>query len=138
MRSVVVASVAGVLCVVSLAHACTPDLPAAGQKPQLIESKHYALAFRTQPEKIVVGAHFVVEFALCAKDGAVMPENVRVDAHMPEHHHGMNYKTSVTGSGAGNYRAQGLLFHMPGRWEYIFEVRAGGAAERMTTSVVLR
>jgi hypothetical protein len=123
--------------------ACTPDLP-AGQsaKPQTIEGKQYALAYRTQPEKIVIGQHFVVELALCAKDGAAMPESVRVDAHMPEHRHGMNYKTKVTASGAGKYRAEGLMFHMPGRWEYIFEVRAGGntgtAPERITTSVVLQ
>ena len=53
----------------------------------------------------------------------------------------MNYKTTVTSNGAGKYRAEGLMFHMPGRWEYIFEVRAGGATgtiERLTTSVVLQ
>ncbi len=124
--------------------ACTPELPAAqGAKPQTVDGKQYALAYRTQPEKIVIGQHFVVELALCAKAGAAMAESVRVDAHMPEHRHGMNYKTTVTSSGAGKYRAEGLMFHMPGRWEYIFEVRAatgttGGATERLTTSVVLQ
>jgi hypothetical protein len=118
--------------------ACTPELP--GGKAQRVESAQYAVAWRTQPEKIEIGKHFVVELALCAKDGAAAPESVRVDAHMPEHRHGMNYKTIVTGSGAGKYRAEGLMFHMPGRWEYIFEVRAGGAGatERITTSVVLQ
>ena len=125
--------------VASVGWACTPDLAAApGSKPQAIEGKQYALAYRTQPEKIVIGQHFVVELALCARDGAAMPESVRVDAHMPEHRHGMNYKTKVTSSGAGKYRAEGLMFHMPGRWEYIFEVRAAGATERITTSVVLQ
>ena len=123
------------------AWACTPDLPAGkGGKPQTIDSKKYTLAFRTQPEKIEIGKHFVVELALCAKDGAAVPDNVRVDAHMPDHRHGMNYKTTVTGS-AGKYRAEGLMFHMPGRWEYIFEVRSGGAGsapERLTTSMVLQ
>ncbi len=125
------------------AWACTPELPGGqGGKAQIIESGKYALAYRTQPEKILIGQHFVVELALCAKDGAAAPESVRVDAHMPEHRHGMNYKTTVTSSGAGKYRAEGLMFHMPGRWEYIFEVRAGGntgtAPERITTSVVLQ
>ena len=122
------------------AWACTPDLPAAGNaKPRMVEGKQYALVYRTQPEKVEIGRHFVVELALCAKDGAAVPESVRVDAHMPEHRHGMNYKTKVTPSGGGKYRAEGLMFHMPGRWEYIFEVRAGGGAtERLTTSVVLQ
>jgi len=122
--------------------ACTPALPGATvNKVQNLDSKSYALAYRTQPATIAVGGHFAVEFALCAKDGAATPESVRVDAHMPEHRHGMNYKTTVTGNGGGKYRAEGLMFHMPGRWEYIFEVRASGtngATERMTTSVVLQ
>jgi hypothetical protein len=124
---------------VTTAWACTPDLPAVqGRKPQIIESKKYALAYRTQPEKVVIGQHFVVELALCAKEGAAAPESVRVDAFMPEHRHGMNYKTVVTSTGAGKYRAEGLMFHMPGRWEYIFEVRAAGATERVTASVALQ
>lgn len=129
---------------VGLACACVPELAAGkGAKPQIVESKNYVLAWRTQPEKITIGQHFAVELAVCAKDGAA-PGSVRVDAHMPEHRHGMNYKTAVTSSGAGKYRAEGLMFHMPGRWEYIFEVRAAGAdnaasaLERITTSVVLQ
>ena len=70
-------------------------------------------------------------------DGAAAPDSVRVDAHMPEDRYGMNYNTTVSG-GNGKYRAEGLVFHMPGRWEYIFEVRAAGASERLTTSVVLQ
>lgn len=118
------------------AWACIPQLPGASVKP--VESKGYALVFRTQPEKIEIGKHFAVELALCQKEGAVAPESVRVDAHMPEHRHGMNYKTTVTATGPGRYRAEGLMFHMPGRWEYIFEVRTAGGAERLTTSVVLQ
>jgi hypothetical protein len=118
--------------------ACTPELPGGqGGKAQILDAKQYALAYRTQPEKIEIGKHFAVELALCAKDGAAAPDSVRVDAHMPDHRHGMNYKTTVSGGG-GKYRAEGLMFHMPGRWEYIFEVRAGGTTERLTTSVVLQ
>lgn len=124
--------------VVSSAWACVPELPAAGGKTQTVDSARYGLVFRTLPEKIEIGRHFAVELALCAKEGAPTPQSVRVDAHMPEHRHGMNYKTTVISSGPGKYRAEGLMFHMPGRWEYIFEVRAGGAPERLTASVVLQ
>jgi len=122
------------------AWACTPDLGGAKTGVRTAESKNYALAFRTQPENVVIGQHFTVELALCARDGTAKPESVRVDAQMPEHRHGMNYRAKVTATGAGRYRAEGLMFHMPGRWEYIFEVRAagGGAPERLTTSVVLQ
>jgi hypothetical protein len=123
------------LCGATAACACTPELP--GGKAQTIAAKKYVLAYRTLPEKIEIGKHFALELALCANEGAAAPQSVRVDAHMPEHRHGMNYKTTVTGN-AGKYRAEGLMFHMPGRWEYIFEVRAGEASERLTTSVVLQ
>jgi len=49
----------------------------------------------------------------------------------------MNYKPSVVALGAGRYRADGLMFHMGGRWEFVFEVRSGGATERLRHSVQL-
>ena len=51
-----------------------------------------------------------------------MPENVAVDAWMPEHRHGMNYRPTVTRLAPGRWRAEGLMFHMPGRWELVFTV----------------
>jgi YtkA-like len=122
------------------AWACTPTLEGkAGAPGKMLNSKTYNLVFRTLPEKIVIGKHFAVELAYCAKDNAPAAASVRVDAHMPEHRHGMNYKTVVTSIGGGHYRAEGLMFHMPGRWEYIFELRAAdGAPERLTASMVLQ
>ena len=139
MRVIVLAMLLGAATAV---WACTPESVAKGVTVTAVDSTKYSLIYRTLPEKIAIGQHFTVELTLCAKDGTAAPaaENVRVDAHMPEHRHGMNYKTTVTGSGAGRYRAEGLMFHMPGRWEYIFEVRASGsmgASERITTSVVV-
>lgn len=120
----------------ALSWACTPELP--GGKSRVVEGKHYAAAWRTQPDTVSIGQHFVVELAVCSKDNSIKPESLRVDAHMPEHRHGMNYKTKVESPAPGRYRAEGLMFHMPGRWEYIFEVRAGATIERLTTSVVLK
>ena len=120
-----------------VALACTPELP--GGKFKVVEGKQYTAAWRTQPENVTIGLHFAVELALCIKDSAAAkPDSVRVDAHMPEHRHGMNYKTKVDSPAPGRYRAEGLMFHMPGRWEYIFEVRAGTNTERLTTSVVMK
>ena len=56
---------------------------------------------------------------------------------MPEHRHGMNYKVSVKPEAGGRYRADGLLFHMPGRWELIFELRAAGQTDRLTFSEII-
>jgi hypothetical protein len=35
-------------------------------------------------------------------------------------------------------RADGLVFHMPGRWQLIFDVQIGGQAQRITEDIVVR
>lgn len=103
-----------------------------------IESKGYVLAYRTEPARIPVGAHFIVEFMVCAKEGIATPSSIRVDASMPDHRHGMNYRPSVTRRGPHRYRAEGLLFHMSGRWEFTFDIEGVGPVERLTHSIRVR
>jgi len=123
------AAVAWILC--GAAHAC------GNPGDTLATGPHYTVAYRTTPPAIPTGAHFSIDFAVCPVGGAPVPRAVRVDASMPEHRHGMNYKATVTAKGAGRYRAEGLLFHMSGRWEIAFDVVTGSATERVTSSVVL-
>ena len=108
------------------AQAC--DLPGGGKT---VDSAAYSIVYRTQPERLSVGEHFVVELALCAKGTKGLPGTIGVDAWMPEHRHGMNYKAGVRSLGKGRFRAEGLMFHMPGRWEFVFNV--GG--ERLVDSI---
>lgn len=118
--------------------------PAAAQNcpaldgAQKVESDRYILSYRTQPAKLAVGQHFSVEMAVCAKGGQPAPDGVRVDGFMPEHNHGMNYKAAVKPAGSGRYEAAGLMFHMPGKWDFIFEVSGAGKTDRMTHSVMLQ
>ena len=50
---------------------------------------------------------------------------------MPEHRHGMNYRTKIVRLGTGRLHSEGWLFHMPGRWEFVFDL----GPERLTHSV---
>jgi hypothetical protein len=119
-------------------------VPAAAQQcaelkgARKVESERYSLTYRTKPAKPAVGEHFVVEMAVCAKGGEAAAEAVRVDGFMPEHNHGMNYKAVVKTGEGGRYLAEGMLFHMPGKWDFIFEVRGGGRTDRMTHTVILQ
>ena len=106
------------------AQACTPAI----EGPRL-ESKSYVLSYRAAPE---VGKHFSVEVAACAKNGPP-PEALKVDAHMPEHRHGMNYRPEVKRLAPGRWQAAGLMFHMPGKWEFVFVVDG----ERMTRETIV-
>ncbi|HEU4646515.1 MAG TPA: FixH family protein [Burkholderiales bacterium] len=97
------------------------ELP--GGPAQTIRSPTHSVVYRAAPR---LGEHFAVEFAVCPA-----PEGVRVDAWMPAHRHGMNYVPAVKALGGGRYRAEGLLFHMPGEWEFVFVLRAHGATQRL-------
>jgi hypothetical protein len=100
-----------------------------------IEAAQVVLVYRTAPDPVKVGRHFGIDFAVCPRGQFPSPDEVRVDAHMPEHRHGMNYKPSVVTLGNGMYRAEGLLFHMPGRWELVFELHGAGPSLRLAQSL---
>lgn len=119
--------------ITAVAQGC-PELAGARK----VESDRYVLSYRTLPEQVAVSRHFAIEMAVCPKGGQPAPESVRVDGFMPEHNHGMNYRAVVKPAGAGRYDAAGLMFHMPGRWDFIFEVRGGGKTDRMTSTVMLQ
>ena len=63
------------------------------------------------------------------------PPLVRVDADMPAHRHGMNYRATIRALGGDRYAADGLMFHMPGRWRFVFDLGSGADAVRMTHEV---
>ncbi len=96
-----------------------------------VESDRLAVSYRTVPANIAVGQPFALELAACPKRGAAISERVKLDAHMPEHRHGMNYRTRVVPVAPGRFHSEGWLFHMPGRWEFVFDI----GAERLTHSV---
>jgi hypothetical protein len=54
---------------------------------------------------------------------------------MPAHRHGMNFQPKIAAIGPNTYRAEGLMFHMPGKWQLAFEQRAPGGATRVTTDI---
>jgi hypothetical protein len=60
---------------------------------------------------------------------------LRVDATMPEHKHGMNYRPSVTPKGTDRFAADGVMLHMAGRWEIVFDVNIGAAHESLNASI---
>lgn len=111
---------------------CGASLPGT---PQRVEGGRYTVAYAVAPDPVPMGTHFVVDFAVCARDGAPTPVEVRIDATMPEHRHGMNYRPTVTTLAPGVYRAEGMLFHMPGRWDITFDVVHGNRTDRLTSTL---
>jgi hypothetical protein len=117
------------------------DAPSCGEAlggvAQRVAGARYEIALRPIPAPITPGAHFALDVAVCARPGAAPPVALRVDASMPEHRHGMNYRPTVATQADGRFRAEGLLFHMPGRWDVVFEIASGEGAERLVASMMI-
>lgn len=90
-------------------------------------------AWQVSGAPIAVGRHFALDVRVCPADAAL----VRVDATMPEHRHGMNYRPSLKALGEGRWRADGLMFHMAGRWELRLDVQRSGRTERLLETITL-
>lgn len=134
MHKTVFTVLLGLAAVAVHAQPCKPELPGG----TVVDAAHFTLAYRTEPAKVALGQHFSMDVAICGKSGAEAIEGFQVDAVMPEHRHGMNYRATVKSLATGRYRVDGLMFHMPGRWDLLFDVSSGGRSERIVHENVLR
>jgi len=115
------------------------DDECAAPRPEMQGTRHTgeraSIAYRPIPAKVEVGKMFSLEVAAC--EGGQKVRAVRVDASMPEHRHGMNFKPEVTYRGKGYWIAEGLMFHMPGRWQLVIEVETSNGRERIERDLVV-
>lgn len=134
------------LCALALAAvtgAAGAACPPAATDGTVIAMGEQLLAWRPLPTaakgdkagRIPLAKLFALEVQLCDRGGVSGARLRSADATMPEHRHGMNYRPLITPLGAGRFRVEGLMFHMAGRWELVFEVRTGKEVTRFTHDV---
>ena len=113
------------------------DCAAKLKAPQALRAQGdgYTLAFVPRPAPLATGRHFALDIAVCPDRGVAPPKSLQVDADMPAHRHGMNYRATVAVRGPGLYHAEGLMLHMPGRWRFIFDLALDGRSVRLTHEV---
>jgi len=132
---------AGAPAVAQAADVALPGCELKGDSRRL-SSPRLDVVFRPAPSPIRVGSKFVLDIIVCPHKGVTAPTSLRVDARMPEHRHGMNYKPSVRtlpcNSQIARYRVEELMFHRAGRWEMMIEVRAGGQTARLVHSITVK
>jgi hypothetical protein len=127
----IVAALALVPCAPAVAQPC--ELPAGGQIVANTDAT-IRLSYRFEPAELKADRHFALLVDACSA-GSI--DALAVDAQMPEHRHGMNYKPVVTKIGPNRWKADGLLLHMPGRWEFRFDMRTAGRTDRLAHSVTV-
>lgn len=95
----------------------------------------YAVTVETLPAQIPLNAPFDLRITVAPSTPDLA---VDVDARMPEHFHGMNRVPRITREADGSFKAEGLLFHMPGLWELAVDVTRGVWTERAQADIVLK
>jgi hypothetical protein len=137
-RAAEVKALLGVAAAAALAVHAAPDAWACGEMlrgtTDRIANARYEIVFAAVPAPIEPGKHFSLDIAVCPRGGALPALSLRVDAVMPEHRHGMNYRPVVVAQGGGVYRADGLMFHMPGRWDLLFDLATSAGTERLAAT----
>lgn len=115
--------------------ACEPT--PIGKDAARINGKSVVLDWRVEPAPLRLNEFFTVVVSACERSSQRV-STLKVEATMPAHQHGMNYLPKTVARGDGTFRAQGLLLHMPGRWEFSFDVASASTRETLRSSVELR
>lgn len=103
-----------------------------------LSSARATVLYRAEPAAPAVGQRFSVLVTVCPTRASATLQDLRVDATMPQHRHGMNYVPTIARLDANQFRADGLLMHMPGRWQISFDLRLDGQGERLVHDITVR
>ncbi|MBV8189028.1 MAG: hypothetical protein JOY64_09315 [Alphaproteobacteria bacterium] len=103
----------------------------------VVFSDHFMIAFRPDPMRIEVGQPFALLLNVCTRNGNPA-ELLGVEAELEDQGRRSKAAPTLASTGEGRYRADGLLFDAPGRWELDLDVRAGQDSERLTHEIILK
>jgi hypothetical protein len=112
--------------------------PSDTRSYQRLKTAEAEIAYRWKPAELKVGQFFMAEVVACSAPGTGPVEEIAIDATMPAHGHGMNYRPKAERAGAGHYRFTGLMLHMPGTWRVTFDLVQGGKRTRLTHELNLK
>lgn len=112
--------------------------PTSEQGFRRLASGNAEVAYRWEPAEPKVGQFFTAEIVACGAPHRDAADEIKIDATMPAHGHGMNYRPSAAMTAPGHYRFTGLMLHMPGTWRITIDVLQGGKRNRLTQEMNLR
>jgi hypothetical protein len=100
----------------------------------LLEGQKVKVLLERPRSSVQVSQAFNLIAHICPKEDGASVTRATLDASMPEHQHGMNYKPKLQLSGgagqevlgARQLSAQGMVFHMPGKWQIEIQVFGRG------------
>ncbi len=102
------------------------------------ENQRYQIALHTVPAAVEVAKPFAIKLEVCRKDAAAFKGRVDLDAVMPAHRHGMNYKPALETREDGVITGSGFVFHMPGKWQFQVRLSDGDQVQKLTIDYLLK
>lgn len=103
------------------------------------ERGKYVVSFSSSIDPMPINKMF--EWTLHVEDANGEPVDgarFAIAGGMPEHNHGLPTSPRVTEDlGNGDYRLQGIRFHMKGNWQFIISIFEGAQADRVVIDLQL-
>ena len=95
---------------------------------------HYRVAWSSAMQPLTINRMHAWVIHVAGADGEpVEGAELRVSGGMPAHDHGLPTAPRVTADlGEGNYRVDGMKFHMGGAWEVVIDIAAGEGRDSLT------
>jgi len=97
----------------------------------------WTVQIQVNPKTIPLNAPFDATVTICSRSEH-LPTRLGVDATMPAHKHGMNYKVEAAPVADRTYVVKNLLFHMPGVWRLEVTAFEKNKPHRFTHDVELQ
>ena len=97
----------------------------------------YHVSYHPTPSPIPLNDHFAIQVQVTPQTGVLKPIEIEVNADMPAHGHGINTTPTVKNDGSGQFRVEGILFHMKGDWELYVDILDGPVRERAVFPITL-
>lgn len=110
------------------------DEPPASARPGEVwseaESPTWRVRWRAEPWPPHFGESVRLVLQVEGPRGCV-PGELRADAGMPEHGHGLLRRPRVEAHGPGRFSLENLYLHMPGTWRVYLDLGRDGIFERV-------
>ena len=118
--------------------ATTPDSPRGPDHRAHANDNSFVVMWSADADPISPSEYFSMNVRIepDALGREQIGEDLRVDAGMPSHRHGMNVVPTVHRAGEGRWVVHDMLLHMPGEWVITFDVtNESGHMSRAQTTI---
>ena len=112
----------------------SPDAIAQDDESWVSDAGHFTVSFESELQPLAINKIHSWVLHIEDSDGkAISGARIKVNGGMPEHNHGLPTSPGVTATlEDGNYKVEGMRFHMRGNWEIRILIDIGTERDSVT------